>query len=505
MVLLVTTPQPRRVARLAAWVAVLIALLPGQLSWLWLLRGPLILAREPVLIWGQCTLGVTTLAMLWLLRTTPADAIRLARRTSVLLILGGTALLQAAAIALLAPALSDDLFRYRLDGRMWLHGVSPYATSPEEFLSAHGGDALDVRVPFKDVRTIYPPVSQGIFTLARAAESGSSPVAPSPAWRPRTPDAWRSEIVTPPLRERTTVVRTTFALFAVAAVAVLVLTLARAGQSVWWAGLLGFNPLLTLEVGGMGHQDAVGLLLLVTTAACVAARRFGPAAVALALACGVKPYAGLLLPFLYRQAHEEDSFRAGRRTLAVFALTLIAACLPPLLYQHGLSPWRKTVAQFGQSWEGNAYLYESFKQSFGAGDEGRQMVRAKDAARLLSALAVLGTGLLLWQTRARFPAAAYWLFLVLLLTAPVAYPWYLLWLLGVVPLLRGPHGAAALVWSATAAMAYTVWRGAATHWSVPQPWLVGQYLPVLAAVATEVVSLARRGHSSSQSPSGIPL
>lgn len=50
------------------------------------------------------------------------------------------------------------------------------------------------------------------------------------------------------------------------------------------------------------------------------------------------------------------------------------------------------------------------------------MERAKDTARLVSLLAVLATGLFLWQSRARLAEAGYWLFVVLLLGTPLAYP-----------------------------------------------------------------------------------
>jgi hypothetical protein len=87
--------------------------------------------------------------------------------------------------------------------------------------------------------------------------------------------------------------------------------------------------------------------------------------------------------------------------------------------------------------------------------------------------------------------AGYWLFMVLLLCAPVVYPWYLIWILAFVPLLRGPQGFAGLVWAATAAMSYTLWRDATWIWSVHPAWLTAQYLPVLCVIAIEVARLAR--------------
>jgi hypothetical protein len=425
-----------------------------------------------------------------LLRTTPAGAIRLSSRASVAAVLGGTILLQGTAVALLVPGLSDDLFRYRLDGRMWLAGVSPYATAPRDFQGPR--DELDARVPFAAWRTIYPPVSQGVFVVARVADDWVARAStPNSTWTEGVGvlGAWRAHLAEPAFRPRTIVFRALFALFVVAGVGVLMSALRREGRSVWGAALVGFNPLVTLEVGGMGHQDAIGLFLIALTLWAAARRRLGTAAVGLALATAVKPLAALMLPFLYRQAHEEQSFRAGRRAVGIFAVTL-AIALPPLLVQRGWVGFRETAQHFGEQWEGNAFLYETFKAWAGPGDQGRQMVRAKDAARLLSMLAVLLAGLLLWQGRARLAEAGYWLFMVLLLTAPVAYPWYVIWPLVMVPMMRR-GGAAALVWSATAGMAYTAWRNAPASWGVPGNWLAGEYLPVLGVLALEIVVLIR--------------
>jgi len=256
--------------------------------------------------------------------------------------------------------------------------------------------------------------------------------------------------------------------------------------------VFAWNPLLTLEAGGMGHQDVLGVLLLVLTVYATRTHHFRAAAVALALACGVKPIAALLLPFLWRQAHEEESFRAGRRVLVTFAVAVGAAFAPALAWQHGWPAWRDSLAQFSRSWEANGLVYEGIKALFGDGDAGRQMERAKDAARLIGFLVVLGLGLFLWQSRARLAEAGYWLLMLLLLCAPVVYPWYLLWPVVFVPLVRGPQGLAALVWAATAGLSYTLWRDAAWIWSVRPGWLVAEYLPVLVVLAVEGMRLARR-------------
>jgi hypothetical protein len=162
--------------RMAAWIACVFALIIGTLTWLFALRGARILNSDPILIGGWLILGGLIFVIAILLKTTPPDAIKLSPRSSASIILSATVALHAAALVLLIPGLSEDVIRYRLDGRMWLSGVSPYAVSPGEFLSRNSGDAADRLVTFPQLHTIYPPVSQLVFAAARAAER----LTPSP-------------------------------------------------------------------------------------------------------------------------------------------------------------------------------------------------------------------------------------------------------------------------------------------------------------------------------------
>src|SRR5207247_2253663 len=111
-----------------------------------------------------------------------------------------------------------------------------------------------------------------------------------------------------------------------------------------------------------------------------------------------------------------------------------------------------------------------------SGDLGRAMVKAKEMSRLLSVTMVLLTGLTLWQSRATLAEVGYWFFLILLICAPVVYPWYLLWVLCFVPLIRGPQGLTGLVWSGTVALSYLLWR--TDDWTMPKRALLCEYVPV---------------------------
>ena len=467
--------------RFMLWTLVVFLLFTGQVSWLFLLRGPRVLSSDGVLIGGQFLLTLPILVIALLLKTTPPDAIKLRRRTSEWLILGGLALLQFAAVAMLRPALSEDVLRYRVDGRMWLDGVSPYATTPRDWKHS---DAIDALVPFAEMRTIYPAVSQLTFTIAAAIEN----ITATPADAPLQSGAsrWRPYLETAQSPYRATVFRSMYALAAVAMTFVLLQVLRTMDQSPWWSVIVAWNPLVTLEIGGMGHHDVVGVMLLVLSLYALAGGRQNLSVIWLALAAAVKPFALFIAPFGLRNVHPAKRLAAA----CLFATILAALYFPPLLFQHGYTGWRGSAQTYSQTWEANGSTYELIVRTFGDGDEGRANERAKQMARVLAAAALLGTALAAWNYRASPIVAGYWLCLVALLVSPVAYPWYLLWALAFVPLSRGEVGWTAIVWSGTIGMNYLMWHTPA--WRMSNSALVAEYGVVYAALMFEIACAIRR-------------
>lgn len=471
--------------RFSIWIGLIALVLGGQIVWFGLLRGERILDSDPLLIRGHLLIAAALMAMLWLLRTTPADAIRLRRNTSNVIILLGTLALQAAAIGLLWPGLSDDVVRYRLEGRMWLSGVSPYAHSPDDFMARHpeSVDAIDRTVTYPAMPTIYPPVSQIFFVTVRAIES-SIPIA-----APTSPNAptWRAIQDQLPWWQRAMVFRILLGGAAVVATAMVLRILQHAGRSPWYAAVAAWHPLSIVECGGMGHVEILGVLLILGALLDAARRRFIPAAVWIALSIAVKPQAVLALPFLWRDAWRSGNHQGATMDRALFPLVAIG--LAGLLYaaafifQDGYAGWSQTAATYSRHWEANGSIYELLKAVIGRGDD-HQIVLAKRIARLMPPIAVLIGGILLWRRQAPAAVAVYWLMVVLLLAGPVVYPWYLLWMLWMIPLLPPRLGWTGMTWAATVVMSNMLWHQ--PTWNLP-PWAtLVQYLPVYTVFILEL-------------------
>jgi hypothetical protein len=477
--------------RFIIWTIAVTLLLFGQLAWLFLLRGPRILARDAVLIGGQFIATLPIIVIALLLKTTPPDAIKLRRRTSEWCILAGVALLQFVAVALLRPALSEDVLRYRVDGRMLLDRVSPYATAPLDWEKT---DSIDSLVPFPDMRTIYPALSQATFALGAVIENSiAGPTDAVPQLPRDDASPWRRYLEIAPSPYRATVFRAMYAATAVAMTLVLLQLLRANDHSPWWSVLIAWNPLVTLEIGGMGHQDVIGVVFVLLSLYALVKRRPFISVGSLALAAAVKPFALLIAPFVFRDVSDKRTRAAAAAAACVFALTLIACYVPPVLIQHGYVGWRETAQTYSRSWEANGSVYELITRTLGDGDEGRASERAKHMARLIAAAALIATALLAWRFRAAPATAGYWLCLIAVLVAPVAYPWYLLWALCFVPLLRGEAGWTAIAWSGTIGVCYATWHQ--PTWRMSSGELLVEYGVVYAVLMIEIGLVLRRARA----------
>ncbi|HBL30142.1 MAG TPA: hypothetical protein DD490_25170 [Acidobacteria bacterium] len=332
-------------------------------------------------------------------------------------VLGVALLLRLLALPLPAT-LSDDTLRYLWDGKVARSGFNPYAHAPEAPELAPLRDEAWRRMPHRDVPTVYPPLAITAFSIAT--------LLPFPLL------GWKI-----------------LAAGADLAACLLLLRLAGRcglppGRAAWYA----WNPLVVLEVAGMGHVDALGVAATVG-AVCFLTRRpedgrTSPARGALCAAAGVlaklAPLA--LLPMWSRQSGRPLRF-------AGISVGLVAvACLPVAAVTGGVPPG---LLRYGVSWEFNGPLYEPLwrlLERAGAAPflhgalgriealtgiwQGLDFLYAGLYPRFL-AKAILGLGMLAavaLSIRETDPVAGTGRLLgrLLLLSATV-YPWYLLWVL----------------------------------------------------------------------------
>jgi hypothetical protein len=377
----------------------LLPLFAAHLGLLWIFD----LARHPAL-----TLALLGAAFLGLALASRRLAAAIPGRT----ILWGALLLRLPLLAL-PPSLSDDAWRYLWDGKVAAAGFNPYALAPAAEELAPLRDEVWQRLPHKEVPTVYPPLAVAAFSIATRF--------PFPLL------AWKG-----------------IAAGADLAACALLLALARRlgvpeGRTLWYA----WNPLVALEISGMGHVDALGVMAVVGTVLClVRSRRDGAAATWAA--------AGVLAKLVPLAAFPLWSRRSGRPAWFLAAsLGLVAAAgLPVLAATGGVPPGLFT---YGVSWEFNGPLFEPLWRGLDRMDAAPALATLLDRLKdwtgehelwnplypylypQLLAKVLLGGGMLAavaLSLREDDPAeGTERLFGRLLLCSATVYPWYLLWVL----------------------------------------------------------------------------
>src|SRR5581483_6213168 len=177
------------------------------------------------------------LACALVLFTRPADGRW--RRLEVGLILGGALLLRVLLLPL-PPNLSRDSWRYVWDARVFLHGYSPYVTTPGDKALQPLRDIIFANSRFRNVPSLYPPGAQYIYLLSYLIVPGSLYS-----------------------------LKTVFVLFDLASCGVLVRLLARKRLDPARALLYAWCPLPIVEFALQGHVDVLTItfaLLAVLTA-----------------------------------------------------------------------------------------------------------------------------------------------------------------------------------------------------------------------------------------------
>jgi hypothetical protein len=314
------------------------------------------------------------------------------------------------------PWLSDDLYRYLLDGRVLASGVNPFAHPPADPAIQAIAPELAAKVNHPEVPTIYPPLAQAMGWLAAQLQLGVL--------------GWR-------------LLMTGIDLLVMGAVALLFGRGARGWRA---AAVYGLCPLAIWETGANGHLEALAALPLVLGVFWMQRGHPLRAGVAFGAAALAKYYALLLLPLWL--AHRGFK-RMAATTVAVTLLALVPFTLGGVDIFEGL---RTYLAH----WSFNSPLY-SVLANLGI---------PEDVLRVLPFVVILIGGTVAGLRNEDVVRSIPMLLFAFLVIGPTLHPWYALWLL---PWLGDrPHPGH---WSFVGAMggAYAVWWSVATtgEWTLP--------------------------------------
>ncbi|CAN5912839.1 DUF2029 domain-containing protein [soil metagenome] len=369
----------------------------------------------------------------------------------------GLSLLFRLVLLFAVPALSDDYFRFVWDGRLVVHGESPFAYLPAHYVETGRLQPLGLTAElYQNLNSphyysVYPPVCQVVFWLAVLF----------------SPDSILGSVV----------VMRVILLLAEAGTFILgtrlLPLLGLPSRQVLWYAL---NPLVIVELSGNLHFEALMIFFLLGALYLLLRHRFWLAALSFGLAVGVKLLPLMLLPFLF-----------GRLRSGPFVLfcTLVGGTVlllfVPFLSLEIIGNLLSSVDLYFRKFEFNASFYYLARWL------GFQFYGYNPIARLgpLLSLIVLFTTLYLAYRHRQAPRILlphHWLLaltLYLLLSTTV-HPWYLTTLVALAMFTPWRY---LMVWSGMVVLSYGAYRTADYEENL---WLVAlEYAVVLGWLGVE--------------------
>jgi alpha-1,6-mannosyltransferase len=312
----------------------------------------------------------------------------------------------------LVPTLSNDLYRYRWDGKAQLHGLNPYLAQPDDPSLAplwNTSDPYESRMPATDMPTIYPPLAEQVFKY------------------------------TARYLPATVAFKLPMELCDIIVMILLAVWLRSEGGRAYQLAIYAWNPLVIVEFAASGHSDALALAALVGAFVIIKSRRT-LSTLLLAAATLLKSFPILLFPLWLRRNGWPRSARAWLEGAAAGAFALI--CAWP--YRAALHQIPITMATFERNWQdNNASLYTLLKIF-------------SDSHEFAAGIGVgVTVGLAIWTALRKIePTRAAFLILgSILFFSPNAYPWYFTW---VIPFLCFNFNAAWLLLTILQFLSYKV-------------------------------------------------
>jgi hypothetical protein len=367
----------------------------------------------------------------------------------------GLGILLRIALVFAFPLLSDDVYRFIWDGNLVTAGENPFAQLPAYYLEASNAvpgltQELFDKLNSPDYYTIYPPVAQGVFTVA--------------AWL--SPDSWYGAAIVMKLFLLACELGSLWVMWQLfgARPQVQKRVKEHGGSALGNSGnrpidqqpkLLFYwlNPLILVEIMGNLHFEGAMVFFLLLTYYLLQRSKWVAAAAAMAASVASKLLPLMLLPLLIRRLtrSSEASTQVKRvlenvgdlviksywqtlwtnsRPFRVFSLAFGISCglfFAPLLLSEGfLSGFSSSLELYQKKFEFNASLYY-LARAYGYLDVGWNQIAvfgpwlAKASAAGILLLALLDRR----SDWASLPVGWLWAFALYLLCATTVHPWYL--------------------------------------------------------------------------------
>lgn len=284
------------------------------------------------------------------------------------------------------PTISTDIYRYIWDGRVQAQGINPYTYSPDSPRLAFLRNADWFWINHREDHTTYPPVSQLVF--AAVVRLFGNSVYPMKA---------------------------AFILFDLGTMAILAMMLRHlripSGALIFYA----WSPVVITEVADAGHQDSIGVMLMILAIYLLIRKRSWLPGVFLAASGLVKPYPLVLAPMLAR--------RNWVRIPSMLVITGVALYLP---YLGSGAQWLSGLNKYGFGWHRNDGFFTLTNVALGMVTRNHEYV-----ARVIMIFAAVGLSACMAFRKHEDDKSllrdVFIILAVVFMLSPTVYPWYFAW------------------------------------------------------------------------------
>ncbi|MBI3606896.1 MAG: hypothetical protein HY207_02900 [Nitrospirae bacterium] len=334
------------------------------------------------------------------------------------------------------PTLSDDVYRYVWDGRVFAAGINPYQYPPDHPALIKLRTEEFSNINHKELETIYPP----LFQLASLG----------------------AVLVSPTVRS----VKTVAVLFDLGTAVLLCLMLRARGRPPSASLLYAWNPLVLVEYAHSGHLDSLPVFLLVLGLWLLSDRRKLLGAASLACSALAKYFSVFLLPYvLWRREY--------RAPAAVF---LVIVGVGYAAFLGAGDTLFSSLRLYAATWEFNSGSFAVLTVLTGHTPVIRPL--------LLVALLVFSV----YHGYLQDDPLRYGYLIIGfgLLFTPTVYPWYVCW---IIPFVCLTPNRGWLAFSGLVPLSYWVWVDVShgLPWTVRPAILWAEYAPLYGLLAWESV------------------
>ena len=293
------------------------------------------------------------------------------------------------------PIGSDDYYRYLWDGKVQSNGINPYLYSPDDqSLNPFHSELLPEKVSYPQIRTIYFPVSQFLFTLTYNI-SGENAIG----------------------------LKIILLLAELLILISLNYLLKRLSIDLKYILVYAVLPLVFFQFFIDAHVDLAGVALMLASIILYFYDKKIFSYLLLGLSISVKPTGLLLIPFLFQN---EQKFIEKIKSVFIPIIVFIITFLPYVFTATPLD----TLINFTAKWTFNGMIYNILDI----------FLSNNLSIRLLCGILFLLVFIFLFTSKIDFLKKVYLSLFSLMIFSPVVHPWYLIWFAVLLPVIRGYSG-----------------------------------------------------------------